>query len=265
MEHTEIKRLCAGLDIFTARNRLLSMYPEMNESDIEITYQESEYRRFMVTDCRVMEGGKVMLYAASRNAASYLPSIFQENDFLRRYLMIFQHLHNDISIRIDNINELFRPMHCPSNFLGVLAEWLGINIELLGSEESRRLFLQYAIPLFRMRGTAMALKIYAYILTGIVPQIEEGFVPFSRIDIYKGTDVTGRIFNRSNAASVFTVVFPVERDYFDDNLIKRLSLLLQQEKPVNAECYISFRKKKAKPRKKSVILENSTLGKKITF
>ncbi len=265
MNAVAIKQTCVGLDLFAAKNRLFSLYSDLKEDDIEITYQESDYRRFIVTDCKIIDNKKVMLYATSKNAVRYLPSNFQENDFLSRYLMIFQHLKNDISIKIDNINELFRPMHCPSDFLHVLANWLGINVELLGTEEKRRLFLQYAIPLFKLRGTALGLKVYVYILTGIVPEIIEDYVPYSRLDILDNTDIRGGIFNREGDASVFTVSFPVEKEYFDENLIKRLSLLLQQEKPVNTDCYICFKKKKVRPRKKTTIDGKSTMGSIITF
>ena len=265
MDASVNKHTCVGLDVFSAKNRLFSLYPQLSETDIEITYQESDYRRFIVTDCKLTDGNKIMLYATSKNAIRYLPSNYQENDFLSRYLMIFQHLQNDISIKIDNINELFRPMHCPSDFLQVLANWLGINVELLGTEEKRRLFLQYAIPLFKLRGTILGLKVYVYILTGIVPDIIEGYVPYSRLDIYENTDIQSGIFNREGDSCVFTVSFPVEKEYFDDNLIKRLSLLLQQEKPVNTDCYICFKKKKVKPRKRTVINNKTTVSTTMTL
>ena len=204
MDAAVIRQTCVGLDIFSAKNRLFSLYPQLNETDIEITYQESDYRRFIVTDCK-LTNGKIMLFATSKNAIRYLPSNYQENDFLNRYLMIFQHLQNDVSIKIDNINELFRPMHCPSDFLQVLANWLGINVELLGTEEKRRLFLQYAIPLFKLRGTILGLKVYVYILTGIVPEIIENYVPYSRLDIYENTNITSGIFNREGDSCVFIV------------------------------------------------------------
>jgi len=108
LDASVIKQTCVGLDVFSAKNKLFSLYPQLNESDIEITYQESDYRSFIVIDCKVTADKKIMLYATSKNAIRYLPSNYQENDFLSRYLMIFQHLHNDISIKIDNINELFR-------------------------------------------------------------------------------------------------------------------------------------------------------------
>jgi hypothetical protein len=156
-------------------------------------------------------------------------------------------------------------MHCPTDFLQVLANWLGINVELLGTEEKRRLFLQYAIPLFKLRGTILGLKVYVYILTGIVPEIIENYVPYSRLDIYENTNITSGIFNREGDSCVFTVSFPVEKEYFDENLIKRLSLLLQQEKPVNTDCYICFKKKKVKPRKRTVINNKTTVSTTMTL
>lgn len=258
MEFDNIRRSCIGLDVYSAKNKILSLCPELSEADIDITYKESDSARFIVFDCQ-HEDGKIMLYATSKNPIRNLPSYFQENDFLRKYLMIFQHINNDIAIKIDNINEMFRPMHCPSYFLDTLADWFGVDIDLLGSEREKRLFLQYAIPLYKLRGTALGLKILIYIITGIVPKIIEGYVPYSSLEIVDGSSVDSSIFEEDREKSVFTIAFPVYREDFDDNLLKRLTLLMQKEKPLNTDCYISFRRKKAKPRKKTVITDKAVL------
>ena len=264
MDFEEVRRSVVGLDVYSAKNKILSLCPELSESDIDITYYESEYRRFIVTDCK-KSGNKIMLYSTSKNPIRNLPSIFQENDFLRTFLMIFQHISNDIGIKIDNINEMFRPMHCPADFLNVLSDWFGIDINLLGSVEEKRLFLQYAIPMFKLRGTAMGLKLYLYIMTGVVPNIIEDFVPFSSLEIMDGTNVNSTLLEEDKNNSVFTVYFPVYREEFDDNLIRRIMLVLQQEKPVNTDCYISFKQHKEKKRKPFVITENNDIGMNIGF
>lgn len=264
MDFEALRHSCVGLDVYSAKNKILSLRPDLSEADIDITYQESEYKRFIVVDCKE-QGNKIMLYATSKNPLRNLPSMYQENDFLRNFLMIFQHISNDISIKIDNINELFRPMHCPSDFLGVLANWFGIDIDLLGQEDNKRLFLQYAIPLFKMRGTIMGLKIFVYIVTGIVPEILENYVPYSALQIMDGTSINSNIFETKTGNSAFTVSFPVFREEFDDNLLKRLTLLLQKEKPVNTECYICFKQKSKTFRKQKVITENTTIGTEIEF
>ncbi|MCQ2584690.1 MAG: phage tail protein [Treponema sp.] len=259
MDFENIRHSCVGLDVYSAKNKILSLCPELSEEDIDITYQESEYKRFIVFDCKQVKN-KIMLYATSKNPIRNLPSIYQENDFLRNFLMIFQHINNDIAIKIDNMNEMFRPMHCPADFLDVLANWFGIDVDLLGSENEKRLLLQYAIPLFKLRGTALGLKIYIYILTGIVPKILENYIPYSSLEIIDGTSVSSSIFEQEKKNAVFTVAFPIYREEMDENLLKRLTLLLQQEKPVNTDCYISFKRKKVKPRKKTVITDKTTVN-----
>lgn len=259
MDLENIRHLVVGLDVYSAKIRILSLYPELSENDLDITYYESEYQRYIVTDCKVI-GNKVMLYSTSKNPIRNLPSIYQENDFLRNFLMIFQHISNDIGIKIDNINQMFRPMRCPSDFLPVLSDWFGIDINLLGSEQQQRMFLQYAIPLFRLRGTSLGLKIYLYIMTGIVPEILENYVPFSSLEIVDGTNINSTLIEENSNISEFTVYFPVYRETFDENLIKRIMLVLQNEKPVNTNCYISFKRKTVKIRKKTVITNNSQIG-----
>jgi len=258
VDFDNIRRSCIGLDVYSAKNKILSLCPELSEADIDITYKESDYTRFIVFDCQ-HEDGKIMLYATSKNPIRNLPSYFQENDFLQKYLMIFQHINNDIAIKIDNINEMFRPMHCPSYFLDILADWFGVDVDLFGSEREKRLFLQYAIPLYKLRGTVLGLKILVYIITGIVPKIIESYVPYSSLEIVDGSSIDSSIFEEDKKNSVFTIAFPVYREDFDDNLLKRLTLLMQKEKPLNTDCYISFRRKKAKPRKKTVITDKVVL------
>ena len=65
---------------------------------------------------------------------------------------------------------------------------------------------------------------------------------------------------KSNGNSVFTIYFPVYREEFDENLIKRIMLMMQQEKPVNTDCYISFKKNQKKKREYSVITDNNSVG-----
>lgn len=259
-----IKHSCVGLDVYSAKNKILSLYNELTEDDIEITYKESEVRRFTVFDC-ALKDGKIMLYATSKNPIRNLPSIYQEDEFLRNFLMIFQHISNDIAIKIDNMNELFRPMRCPADFLNVLADWFGIDINLLGGEENKRLFLQYAIPLFKTRGTITGIKILIYIATGIVVEIVEDYVPYSFLEIADGTNVNNNIFENEKDISVFTIAFPIYREQFDDNTLHRLTLLLRREKPVNTEFFFSFKKKPVKRKQKKVITEKMNIGNNFEF
>ncbi len=258
MDFETLKRSCLGLDAYSAKNKILSLCPELTKKDIEIMYYESDYKRFIVTDCKLADG-KIMLSVTSKNPIRNLPSIYQENTFLSKFLMIFQHISNDISISIDNMYKLFRPMSCPKDFLSSLSDWFGINLSLFDTEEKKRLILQYAIPLFKLRGTALGLKIFIYIATGYVTSIIENHIPYEMIAINENTKTEGGIFDIDNGNSAFTIQFPCERNDFSDEEIIRLSALIKEEKPVETDCYISFKEKAAVKRRKSIINENTEL------
>lgn len=264
MDLALIKHSCIGLDVYSAKNKIKSLYPEILENQIDITYKESDSPRFVVFDCKIIND-QVMLFATSKNPIRNLPSIYQENDFLRSFLMIFQHLSNDIAIKIDNLNELFRPMHCTADFLQVLADWFGIDIDLLSSEESKRLFLQCAIPLFKTRGTIKGLKTLIYIVTGLVPEIIEDYIPYSFLEISDGVSINTNIFERKKDISVFTISFPLYREEFDSNLLRRLTILLQKEKPVNTEFFFCFKQKEIRKKKRQTITEKTDIGNKYEF
>jgi phage tail-like protein len=259
VDTAELKRYCIGLDVYKARNRILHLCPEITEPDIDITFRESPDRRFVVTDCTYdTQRRKVMLFATSKNPIRHLPSNYQENDFLRNFLMIFQHMDNRLAITLDNVHELFRPMDCPSSFLPVLADWFGVNLDTIGGETEIRRYLQYAIPLYRYRGTSLGIRAHLAIVSGIVPEIIEGSLPFGAMEILDGTDVDSHIFEPEESAGFFTVYFPVTVEEFDAGLVRRLSRIIQNEKPAHTKCYLCFKRQEKKPRD-ITILKDSTI------
>lgn len=232
----------------------------MNEENIDIFYEDSPYPRFTVLKCEYKQNTRcVFLTAASSNPIRHLPSNFQNNSFLTNFLMIFQHIFNEHALVLDNMHELFRPMECPSFFLPVIADWFGVHLDTLGNEDEVRKFLQYAIPLYRFRGTVIGLRTHLYIVSGIVPEILEGEAPYSSMEISENSDVDVNLFDSNMIEDIFTVYFPVPDNYFDENSKKRLSLIIQQEKPVHTRCYLSFKKKEAFKRKITTIGKDSMM------
>ena len=235
--------ICTGLDVYRAKSRLFKMYPALSDSDIDIRYQESSVARFTVLACTYDEAQKrICLTVATSNPIRHLPLNYQSNIFLRNFLMVFQHIYNSTAVQIDNAWRLFKPMECPSFFLPVLANWLGARLETLGSEEEVRLFLQYAVNLYRLRGTALGLKAYLWIVSGIVPEILEGALPYVSYEVHEDSDVANDIFDFVKDEGCFSVYIPVHRDELPDPLVRRMSLILQQEKPAHTHCYLCFKK-----------------------
>jgi len=256
-----IKSRYVGLDIYRARKKIVQDFPKLDEKVIDINYVESPYPRFTVLKSAYNEEkGFIELEASSGNPIRHLPSNYQNNSFLRGFLMIFQHIMNDASITLDNMHEYFRPMESPVNFLPVLADWLGIHLDTLSGEDEVRRFLQYAIPLYRYRGTALGLRAHLTIISGIVPDIIEGVTPYSAMLIDVDAESESNLLDSDDVKNSFTINFPISRNKFSDTLIQRLSFIVQREKPVHTKAYISFEADKKKSRTVTTINADTVMG-----
>ncbi|ERJ94008.1 phage tail protein [Treponema lecithinolyticum ATCC 700332] len=253
--------LCVGLSLYKAKNRLLRMFPFLEEQDIETIFAESDAVRFQVLSCswKNSKQKKIELTVSSPNPIRHLPSNYQTNDFLQGFLMIFQHIYNQSAGTLDNMHNFFRPMETPLFFLRVLAQWFGIQLDMLGGEDEIRRFLQYAVPLFRLRGTVKGLRTYLTIVSGIVPQIIEGVLPYTSLEISDTAITEVNVFETLQTKDCFTVYFPVERATVSDTLVHRLSVIVQHEKPVHTTCFISFKEPERKKRKITVISSDTVM------
>jgi len=261
LSNKNIKSRYVGLDIYNARKKIIREYPQLDEKNIDIKYIESPYPRFTILKSIYNEAnGNIELEASSGNPIRHLPSNYQNNDFLRGFLMIFQHIMNETTITLDNMHEYFRPMESPVNFLSILADWLGIHLDTLGGEDEVRRFLQCAIPLYRYRGTVLGLRAHLAIVSGVVPEIIEGVTPYSAMLIDVDREAESSLMDSDDVKNSFTIHFPVFRNKFPDTLIQRLSFIVQREKPVHTKAYISFETVKKKTRKVTVINTDTIMG-----
>lgn len=91
---------------------------------------------------------------------NYLPEIYHGNDFLGRYLMLFESFWKPISQQINHIDLYFDPNFTPGAFLPWLASWLGVTWDDSLPENRKRKLLQIAVSLYQRRGTKSALQDY---------------------------------------------------------------------------------------------------------
>ena len=103
----------------------------------------------------------------------YLPDIFQENDFLRRFLHIFEDIWEPLEQRQDHIAMYFDPRTCPVSFLPWLASWLDLSFNTHWPEARRRRLLEQAMELYSWRGTRYGLVRMIEVCTGLTPVITE--------------------------------------------------------------------------------------------
>lgn len=102
-----------------------------------------------------------------------LPALYQENDFLGRFLLIFESIWEPIEHRQDAIHMYFDPHTCPSSFLPWLASWFDLSLSEHWPEARRRRLLAEATMLYRWRGTRYGLVRMIELCTGLTPQINE--------------------------------------------------------------------------------------------
>jgi phage tail-like protein len=103
----------------------------------------------------------------------YLPPCYQEDDFLGRFLLIFESIIDPLERCIDQIPLYFDPRMTPESFLNWLASWVNIALNEKWSIEQRRSLIRAAAELYRWRGTRRGLSEYLQLYTGVKPIIVE--------------------------------------------------------------------------------------------
>jgi phage tail-like protein len=128
------------------------------------------------------------------NYLQYLPIIFHENDFLNRYLQIFESIWELLEQRQDHITMYFDPRTCPLEFLPWFAGWFGLSLDPHSPEMQRRQLLSEAIDLYRWRGTQYGMTRMIEICTGAKAEIadipSQPFVFRIRVRLPDGSGVT---------------------------------------------------------------------------
>jgi phage tail-like protein len=103
----------------------------------------------------------------------FLPVIFQDGDFLGRFLLIFQSIWEPLEYRQDHVAMYFDPRTTPTPFLNWMADWLGVNAGPVSDEGRLRMLLGEAVELYRWRGTRYGLTRLIELCTGVTPLVEE--------------------------------------------------------------------------------------------
>jgi phage tail-like protein len=99
------------------------------------------------------------------NYLQYLPEIYENDDFISRFLMLFESFWKPINQQIDQVENYFDPDLTPPAFIPWLSSWLGMPIDESLPLERMRALLKSAMMLFQCRGTFQALKTYLEVYT----------------------------------------------------------------------------------------------------
>lgn len=186
---------------------------------------------------------------------NYLPEIYHGNDFLGRYLMLFESFWKPINQQINHIDLYFDPNFTPVAFLPWLASWLGVTWDDSLPEYRKRKLLQIAVSLYQRRGTKSALKDYLEVYSeGEIEIIEHRSQNFV---LGHGTKLGSAIaLGIQNLPHTFSVSINVNEEEvarmnFNDPLhntetyIQKLEEIIEHQKPAHTAFSLNLEVKKS--------------------
>src|SRR5215213_8693219 len=88
-----------------------------------------------------------------------LPAVYQDGDFGMRFVGALEAVLDPIVAMIDALPAHFDPDHAPRDVLGLLAAWLGIELDESQPMPERRRLVTQAAELSRRRGTVRGLEL----------------------------------------------------------------------------------------------------------
>src|SRR5438105_1541424 len=86
-----------------------------------------------------------------------LPGLLQEDTFVQRMAAGFDQVLAPIFLSLDNIAAYFDPTTAPPDFIGWLADWVGIALDENWPLEHQRALVAGSVDLFNWRGTVRGL------------------------------------------------------------------------------------------------------------
>ena len=110
---------------------------------------------------------------AASSYLKFLPAIYSNDDFLGRFLLIFESILGPIDRTVGNLHYYFDAQMAPPEMLPWLASWLGLALDERWPEEQRRALLLAAVELYQWRGTRRGLSEFLRLYTGFTPEITE--------------------------------------------------------------------------------------------
>lgn len=137
----------------------------------------------------------------------YLPAIYAQDEFLGRYLLIFESLLSPVTWAIDNFDLYLSPEVAPQAWLEWIAGWFDLLLLPELPIERQREIIRQAGWLFLRRGTRAGLQRLLELYFGVIPEIIENDVcrfvvrlPLSQSSTKLGRDVAERLIQSQKPA-----------------------------------------------------------------
>jgi phage tail-like protein len=158
----------------------------------------------------------------------YLPAFYSADNFMGRFLMIFESIFTPIERMVDHIELYLDPAIMPEDFLPWIASWLDLVLDENWPVEKRRRLVSSAVDLYRWRGTRRGLREYLTVYTSVEPMITEHL---------GGVSLDGQARLGENTVlgegrdHCFTVTLEVDDVFAID--LDRVKAIIEAEKPAH--------------------------------
>jgi len=103
---------------------------------------------------------------------TFLPEIFQSEDFMSRFLSIFEQAFDPCLQTLNMLQTHLDPLTAPRSMLPFLSKWVAWEMDPRWSLKQQRRLMRYAIELYRWRGTRRGLRYYLHLYTDL--PLDEG-------------------------------------------------------------------------------------------
>lgn len=185
------------------------------------------------------DGSATIQVQAKGAYLNYLPSFYQDDDMMGRFVMLFESFWAPIDGQITNMPFYFDPWMTPSELLPWLASWLNIALDERWPEERQRHLIHSAVGLYRRRGTKEGLQEYLRIFTNTPVRILEHSSENFKLGP-KAKLGAGIAFGRGNVPHTFTVVLPDKADGWSESERRVLASIIDMEKPAHTHYQLKF-------------------------
>ena len=182
-----------------------------------------------------------VIVRAKGNYIRYLPSLYEGDDFMGRFVMLFESFWAPIEKQVDGFYNYLDPRITPTDHLPWLAAWLDLDLDERWPEARLRQLIRWAIALHRSRGTKWGLLKYLEIYTGQQAEIVERRAQNAVIgpDARMGPGIAIGLGNRPHTFSVTLRLPPIQarrkrdRDRLEEIRRQTIESIIEIQKPAH--------------------------------
>ncbi len=159
----------------------------------------------------------------------FLPRHYRSDEFLGRFLLIFQSALDAIEHSIDNTHLLLDPGLTPPELLEWLGSWLDLDLSSVTDAQTRRTLIERAVELYRWKGTRRGLRTELALRLNVPSLIVENFDGL-RLGHDAALGVNTQLGRRSDNCVVVTLGRAL---HADDDMLDKAAELIDATRPAS--------------------------------